>query len=128
VQSVTVIYNYYKYFDHKTEVMGASFRNSGEIVELAGCDLLTISPQLLGELESTEGVLTRKLDPVAAKQKRVERIAMDKATFDRMHAADEMARDKLEEGIQGFTKAMVSLEQQLSARLEALAAAGRAVV
>ena len=67
VQSVTKIYNYYKKFGYKTQVMGASFRNIGEIKELAGCDLLTISPQLLAELEKTEGDLPRKLDPAKAK-------------------------------------------------------------
>src|SRR6202142_3662159 len=67
VQSVTKIYDYYKKFGYKTQVMGASFRNIGEIKELAGCDLLTISPQLLAELEKTEGDLPRKLDPAAAK-------------------------------------------------------------
>ena len=71
--------------------MGASFRNIGEITELAGCDLLTISPQLLGELESTQEDLPRKLDPEAAKRMQIEKITMDKATFDRMHAEDRMA-------------------------------------
>src|SRR5581483_10320573 len=82
VQSVTAIYNYYKHFGYKTQVMGASFRNIGEIEELAGCDLLTISPKLLGELESTEGDLPRKLDPEAAQTMPIERIKVDKATFD----------------------------------------------
>src|SRR5581483_4350600 len=82
VQSVTTIYNYYKKFGYKTQVMGASFRNIGELKELAGCDLLTISPKLLGELESTEGDLPRKLDPEAAQTMPIERIKVDKATFD----------------------------------------------
>jgi transaldolase len=126
VVSVTTIYNYFKHFDHKTEVMGASFRNSGEIVELAGCDLLTISPQLLAELDGAQGTLARKLDPAAARTQQLERIPMDKAIFDRMHATDEMARDKLAEGIQGFSKALVSLEKQLADRLASLGASGRA--
>ena len=126
VVSVTIIYNYFKHFGHGTEVMGASFRNSGEIIELAGCDLLTISPQLLAELEGAEGTLVRKLDPAAAKGRRLERIAIDRATFDRMHAEDEMARDKLAEGIQGFSKALVALEKQLGDRLAALASKGTA--
>ena len=117
VQSVTTIYNYFKKFGYKTEIMGASFRNIGEIIELAGCDLLTISPQLLGELNSTEGELTRKLDPEKAKAMDVAKIPMDKATFDRMHAADRMANEKLKEGIEGFTKALVSLEELLKKRL-----------
>ncbi len=91
VQSVTRIYNYLKKFGYKTVVMGASFRNIGEITELAGCDLLTISPQFLAELESTQGDLPRKLDPDKAKTMQIERITVDKATFDRMHAADRMA-------------------------------------
>ena len=120
VQSVTRIYNYYKKFGYKTVVMGASFRNIGEIVELAGCDLLTISPQLLAELESTEAGLARKLDPDAAKSMSIEKIVVDKAAFDRMHAADRMAHDKLKEGIEGFSAALVKLETLLAKRLAEL--------
>ena len=120
VQSVTTIYNYLKKFGYKTVVMGASFRNIGEIRELAGCDLLTISPQLLAELEATQGDLPRKLSPEAAKGLQIERIAMDKATFDRMHAADRMASDKLKEGIEGFSAALVKLETLLAKRLAEL--------
>jgi transaldolase len=120
VQSVTKIYDYFKKFDYKTVVMGASFRNIGEITELAGCDLLTISPQLLGELESTQGELERKLDPAKAKTQPIEKIGIDKATFDRMHAEDKMANDKLKEGIEGFSAALVKLEQLLAKRLAEL--------
>jgi transaldolase len=120
VQSVTRIYDYLKKFGYKTVVMGASFRNIGEICELAGCDLLTISPQLLAELESTEGELPRKLDPKAAASLPIERIIMDKATFDHMHAADRMASDKLKEGIEGFSAALVKLETLLAKRLAEL--------
>ena len=120
VQSVTKIYNYFKKFGYKTVVMGASFRNIGEIEELAGCDLLTISPQLLGELESNEGELPRKLDPTAAQSASIERINVDKATFEKMHAEDRMATDKLKEGIEGFSSALVKLEGMLAARLAAL--------
>src|SRR5207249_7061684 len=105
VVSVTRIYNYYKKHGHKTEVMGASFRNSGEIIELAGCDLLTIAPNLLAELEASNATLVRKLDPANAKTAGGEMIHLDKAAFDRMHAEDKMASDKLKEGIEGFTKA-----------------------
>lgn len=122
VVSVTEIYNYYKKFDFKTEIMGASFRNIGEIIELAGCDLLTIAPALLSELQSTEGELVRKLDPVAAKAMDIEEINVDKATFDKMHAADRMATDKLAEGIKGFEKAIITLEEILSKRLAELEA------
>jgi transaldolase len=120
VQSVTTIYNYLKKFGYKTVVMGASFRNIGEIKELAGCDLLTISPQLLAELESTQGELPRKLSTDAAKTMQIERITMDKATFDKMHAADRMATDKLKEGIEGFSAALVKLETLLAERLAKL--------
>ena len=120
VQSVTRVYNYFKKFGYKTVVMGASFRNIGEITELAGCDLLTISPQLLAELESTQGDLPRKLDAAAAQSLSIERIKVDKATFDRMHAEDRMATDKLKEGIEGFSSALVKLESLLAARLAAL--------
>jgi transaldolase len=120
VISVTRVYNYYKKFGYKTQVMGASFRNIGEIRELAGCDLLTISPALLAELEATEGDLPRKLSPEAAQALPLERIAVDKAAFDAMHAADHMATDKLKEGIEGFSAALVKLETLLAKRLAEL--------
>ncbi|MGK7880490.1 MAG: transaldolase [Crocosphaera sp.] len=117
VMSVTSIYNYYKKFGHKTEVMGASFRNIGEICELAGCDLLTISPKLLDQLNSTEETLPRKLDPEAAAKMDLEKITIDKAIFDKMHQEDKMAYEKLDEGIKGFTKALETLEEMLKERL-----------
>jgi transaldolase len=117
VLSVTEIYNYYKKFGFTTEIMGASFRNIGEIIELAGCDLLTISPALLSELQSTEAELSRKLDPAIASQSEIARISMDKATFEKMHAEDPMASEKLDEGIKGFSKALVVLEELLKNRL-----------
>jgi len=117
VVSVTKIYEYYKHYGIKTEVMGASFRNMGEITELAGCDLLTIAPSLLAELESATGELPRKLDPAKAKAKSVPKIAMNESTFRAMHAADRMANDKLAEGIEAFSKALIGLETQLAARL-----------
>ncbi|MEI6429118.1 MAG: transaldolase [Pseudanabaena sp. ELA607] len=120
VLSVSRIYNYYKKFGYQTEVMGASFRNSGEIIELAGCDLLTISPALLDELKQTSGVLTRQLDPSLANDLAIERITMDEATFITMHAADKMASEKLDEGIKGFSKALVTLEELLTQRLSSL--------
>jgi transaldolase len=120
VQSVTKVYNYYKKFGFKTQIMGASFRNIGEIRELAGCDLLTISPQLLAELEATEGELPRKLDAEAARAMHIERIVMDKDVFEWMHDADRMATDKLKEGIEGFSAALVKLETLLAKRLAEL--------
>ena len=128
VQSVTKIYGYFKKFDYKTQIMGASFRNIGEIKELAGSDLLTISPHLLAELESTQGDLPRKLDPAAAKSLPIEKISIDKATFDRMHAEDRMAHDKLKEGIEGFSEALVKLETLLAKRLAQLESRAPATV
>jgi transaldolase len=122
VQSVTKIYNYFKKFGYKTQVMGASFRNTGEIIELAGCDLLTISPKLLEELDATEANLERKLDPAKAKTMQIEKMHIDEATFEKMHAADRMAHDKLKEGIEGFSKALGELEQLLAKRLSELEA------
>ncbi|HKR27411.1 MAG TPA: transaldolase family protein, partial [Acidobacteriaceae bacterium] len=89
-------------------------------IELAGCDLLTISPHLLQELDSTEGTLERKLDPAKAKTMNVEKLNIDEATFEKMHAADRMAHDKLSEGIDGFSKALAQLEQLLAKRLSEL--------
>lgn len=117
VHSVTTIYNYFKRFGYKTQVMGASFRGLGEITELAGCDLLTIAPNYLDELSKAADALPRKLDPERARGMSIERISVDEAIFRKMHAADAMATDKLEEGIQGFTKAMVALEKLLGDRL-----------
>lgn len=122
VQSVTTIYHYFKKFGYKTVVMGASFRNIGEIKELAGCDLLTISPQLLGELGATEGDLPRKLDPEAAKKLDIQKIVVDHDTFVKMHAEDRMATDKLKEGIEGFSAALEKLETLLAKRLTELEA------
>jgi transaldolase len=122
VVSVTRIYEYFKKHGHTTEVMGASFRNAGEITELAGCDLLTIAPSLLAELDAAEGELPRKLDPARAKEKDIPRIAVDEASFRKMHDADAMAKEKLDEGIAGFSKALVTLETQLGERLDKLRA------
>ncbi len=122
VQSVTTVYNYYKKFGYKTQVMGASFRNIGEIEELAGCDLLTISPKLLEELDGKQGELPRKLDPGHANDHPIEKISMDEQTFERMHAEDRMAHDKLKEGIEGFSDALEHLEQLLAKRLTELGA------
>ena len=120
VLSVTEIYNYYKKFGYKTEVMGASFRNVGEITELAGSDLLTIAPSLLAELQAATGDLPRKLDPQNAAGMDIQKLSMDKATFDDMHSKNRMATEKLSEGIDGFTKALVSLEELLATRLATL--------
>jgi transaldolase len=120
VVSVTTIYNYFKKFEHPTEVMAASFRNLGEITELAGCDLLTIAPKFLSKLQETTGDLPRKLDAKASASMEIERIAMDESIFKEMHAEDNMASDKLAEGIAGFSKALVALEALLAERLDQL--------
>ena len=122
VLSVSQIYAYYKKFGYRTEVMGASFRNVGEITELAGCDLLTIAPALLAELQSAQGELPRKLDATACAAQSIERMPMDEANFAKLHAADRMASEKLEEGIAGFTKALETLEALLAKRLAELEA------
>ena len=128
VVSVTRIYRYYKKYGHKTEVMGASFRNLGEITELAGCDLLTIAPALLADLEKSDAELPRKLDPADAAKSDIEKITYDEASFRAAHDLDKMANEKLAEGIAGFSKALVALEKQLAERLEAIESAKRAHV
>ena len=113
VLSVKKIYNYYKKFDYKTEIMGASFRNIGEILELAGCDLLTISPALLNELSTTEGKLEPQLTPEIAKESDLEKITIDEKTFRWMLNEDAMATEKLAEGIRNFTVDIIRLEKQV---------------
>ena len=113
VLSVKNIYNYYKKFGYETQVMGASFRNTGEIIELAGCDLLTISPALLHELETSKGKLECKLNAEAAAQYAVEKISVDEKTFRWMMNEDAMATEKLAEGIRNFTKDLIKLENQI---------------
>ncbi len=117
VISVTGIFNYYKKFGYQTQVMGASFRNIGEICELAGCDLLTISPKLLEELEQTEGKLTKKLDADAAHGMDIEKISLNEKSFHWMMNEDAMATEKLAEGIRNFTKDLIKLENQIEAKL-----------
>jgi len=117
VMSVTKVYNYYKRHGYKTEVMGASFRNLAEITELAGCDLLTIAPKFLAELDGMSGELPRKLDAAKAPKLGAEKTHVDAAAFVKLHAEDKMANDKLKEGIEGFTKAIVDLEKSLESRL-----------
>jgi len=102
VASVTRIYNYYKKFGYKTQVMGASFRNMNQIVRLAGSDLLTISPELLEKLEQSVGTLEGKLDPATAQRSKEERLNLDEKTFRWMHNEDAMATEKLAEGIRKF--------------------------
>src|SRR6266496_1441524 len=118
VLSVTRIYNYYKKYGYKTEIMGASFRNVGEILELAGCDLLTISPALLEEMQKTTGTLTRKLSPeTAAAHCQDPKLALDEKAFRWMHNEDPMATEKLSEGIRLFAADSLKLEKFIAPKL-----------
>lgn len=114
VISVQSIYKYLKKFDFKTQVMGASFRNKDEITELAGCDLLTISPQFLGELQQAEAPLPRKLSPELAKQENIERIGLNESLFRYLFNEDPMAVDKLAEGIRNFAQDAVKLQTYIA--------------
>ena len=116
VQSVQSIYNYYKKFGYPTEIMGASFRNTGEITELTGCDLLTISPQLLKELEESNTPATPRLTPEEAKASGEEKISLDEERFRWFMYEDAMATEKLAEGIRKFSADLVKLEEYISAR------------
>jgi transaldolase len=111
------IYNYYKKFGYKTEIMGASFRSTGEIIQLAGCDLLTIAPNLLNELERTQGTLEIKLNPEAAKQAKIEKMSLDEKKFRWLLNEDAMATEKLAEGIRKFTEDILKLETILKQKL-----------
>ena len=118
VVSVTRIYNYYKKYGYKTEVMGASFRNVGEILELAGCDLLTISPTLLEEMQKTAGTLARKLNPeTAAANCKEPKLSLEEKTFRWMLNEDQMATEKLSEGIRLFAADTIKLEKFIAPKL-----------
>src|SRR3954468_969703 len=117
VQSVQEIYTYYKKFDIPTEVMGASFRNVGQIIELAGCDLLTISPELMKELSESTAPLERKLTPEKAKQADVKRMPTDEKSFRYLLNDDAMATEKTAEGIRKFAADIVKLEKFVASKL-----------
>jgi transaldolase len=117
VQSVRTIYDYFKKFGYGTQVMGASFRNTSQILHLAGCDLLTISPELLGELQGADGAVTRQLSVEEAKASDVARIPMDEKTFRWMLNEDAMGTEKLAEGIRKFTEDIIKLEGLIAAKL-----------
>ena len=116
VQAGTEIYTYYKKFGYQTEVMGASFRNVGEILELAGCDLLTISPQLLGELHASNATVTRKLDPQQAASADVKKVTFDEKSFRLALNEDAMATEKTAEGIRQFAADIVKLEKLIASK------------
>lgn len=118
VISVTEIYHYLKKFDYSTQIMGASFRNIDEILELAGCDLLTIAPQLLVELSKAEGPVTRKLAKEEAKKSSHEKISLDEKTFRWLFNENAMAVDKLAEGIRKFAEDGRKLEQMVLQKME----------
>lgn len=117
VQSVQRIYEYYKHFGYTTEVMGASFRNTSQIVELAGCDLLTISPDLLEKLANTDGAIERKLDPEAAKSAQLDAVPVDEKSFRFLFNEDAMATEKTAEGIRKFSADIVKLEKLVAEKI-----------
>ncbi|MEY2430020.1 MAG: transaldolase [Verrucomicrobiota bacterium] len=117
VLSVKEIYGYYKKFGHDTEVMGASFRNKGEILELAGCDLLTISPQLLAELKSSNEPVERKLSPAIARESKIERLELDESKFRWMMNENAMATEKTAEGVRLFNADAMKLQEFISGKL-----------
>ncbi len=117
VRSVTNIYHYYKKFGYKTQIMGASFRNKDEILELAGCDLLTIAPKLLSELEKSQDPVIRKLDPSMSFTMKIDPIIVDEKQFRYQLNDDAMAVEKLAEGIRNFAKDTVKLEEKIASML-----------
>ena len=117
VQSVTTIFNYYKKFGHDTEVMGASFRNVSQIIELAGCDLLTISPDLLAKLAASTELVTKKLDAAAAKNSDIQKIEITEKSFRFLYNEDAMATEKTAEGIRKFSADIVKLEKVIASKL-----------
>src|SRR6478735_4429322 len=117
VQSVQEIYTYYKRFGHETEVMGASFRNVGQILELAGCDLLTISPELMRELSESHDPVQRKLTPADAKNADVKPLTLDEKKFRYLLNEDAMATEKTAEGIRKFAADIAKLEQLVASKL-----------
>ncbi|HYR22115.1 MAG TPA: transaldolase [Chthoniobacterales bacterium] len=118
VQSVQEIYSYYKKFGHKTEVMGASFRNIGQIRELAGCDALTISPELMKELAESQDPLERKLDPEKAKSAKIDKLEMDEKKFRWLLNENAMAYEKTGEGIRKFAADVVKLEKFVASKIK----------
>jgi transaldolase len=115
VQSVKRIYNYYRKFGYKTEVMGASFRNTSQIIELAGCDLLTVSPELLKQLADSDAKIERKLDPKGSQDSGDQKLTLNQSEFRQMLNDDAMATEKLAEGIRAFAADAVKLEKIIEA-------------
>jgi transaldolase len=117
VISTSAIYNYYKKYDYPTEVMGASFRNTGQIAELAGCDLLTISPKLLKELAGSDGKIERKLSADAAKSSDLERVPTDEKSFRFLLNQDAMATEKTSEGLRLFVADTIKMDKVIEDKL-----------
>ena len=117
MQSVTEIYTYYKKFDIPTEVMGASFRNMGQILELAGCDCLTISPELMEELSESTDPVERKLIPEKAKSAKVDKLELDEKKFRWLLNENAMATEKTAEGIRKFAVDVVKLEKFVASQI-----------
>jgi len=117
VQSVTRIYTYFKHFDYRTQVMGASFRRVEQITGLAGCDLLTISPELLDQLQKTQGEMKRRLNVDEAKRTSLEKVHLDEKAFRWMHNQDQMAVEKLSDGIRKFYADARKLERYALAKV-----------
>ena len=124
VQSTTAIYEYYKKFGYATEVMGASFRNTGQIAELAGCDLLTISPKLLKELAESDKPLERKLDPAKAKASGLESVPTDEKSFRFLLNQDAMATEKTADGIRLFVADILKVDKLIAEKIGTQAPAG----
>lgn len=118
VQSVRTVFNYYKKFGHNTEVMGASFRNTSQIIELAGCDLLTISPGLLEKLAASTDALEKKLDAAEAATMDIEKVPADEKSFRYLLNDDAMATEKTAEGIRAFAKDIIKLEALVAGELQ----------
>ena len=117
VQSTSAIYNYYKKFGYPTEVMGASFRNAGQITELAGCDLLTISPKLLKELAESNQPVERKLEPAKAKEMDIERVPTDEKSFRFLLNEDAMATEKTADGIRLFVADILKVDKLIAEKI-----------
>ena len=118
VQSVREIYTYYKHFGYETEVMGASFRNVGQILELAGCDLLTISPELMKKLSASDDLVDQKLIPANAKTADLERLELDEKKFRYLLNEDAMATEKTAEGIRKFAADIAKLEKVVRSKIK----------
>ena len=127
VQSVEAIYSYYKKFGYKTQIMGASFRNIDELLALAGCDLLTIAPNFLDELKNATGEVSRKLDPEKSKLQSISKLHIDEKTFRTFLCMNEMASEKLYDGIRGFTKDTIKLEELITRTYNLKSDAGKSL-